>query len=814
MKRAHKPKLLIAALCATMAFNANADRIWGWFGSSAGDDGKASTIGNPNAKININETTFTINNKSFGSINKVEITDFAGKQLYTNQLTCNAGKTCNLLLRNINFKTPVILKFFNNNQLITAYTTGSTPLTTNYLILDDTWLGIYAFHQMAKVTKKSPAILNEELTQFFIGYSSPDKTPDIFEELGLYFIAQNGGKNEKAFYATLNTALNSHKSLPAKAPKAQPRALMSSSVRLASSPKVGGSDTTPVCDPSVQSAFSYIGTIGGMIPLVGDGINAIFDLGGQILSDACPNSENAAILQKLDEIENKLKQFDAKLNELGFKVALLDKLINTNQTENTLQLMDINYSKLATDYFGTYSGVINGSTDLATYVKQNGGLKKAHANSQQIKNLLSSMPTQLNNFDKLLSDDQISKMKISLDNVCKNPTSHGDIIANRINCNVAILKTVTTIDSSALRLKPMLRDEINTINEALKSGDIDAQWLKNNVSENFVYNGQSYTWSTAAAQTDKIINLKTQFVTDTLIGNNGEKIYKPLEGLSTQLTQNMIDVKCGTTNNLPAVLEWHTADTVEPYMVTQCDDGQGTKITSKYYYTKRGEKTIDDKVINAMAVLVPDRFFHGGDQNNYGYSPAFPWADITTLTEASSPNNIFINYDYNIKAYFEIPSSAANVAANSEAFFGNAKSYNIGREPAGITQRVLVAGGGDRYVEALKQETATKFFTNANGKNWFNDNFVILRYTKGLYSYVSVMRNRMSSKSGSAVTDYHLYLDGSPQCLTNDCTISETGAKLDQLKFTDGTSIEWTKTTNETKYSPISGYTINVTSTK
>jgi hypothetical protein len=40
MKRAHKPKLLIAALCATMAFNANADRIWGWFGSSAGDDGK------------------------------------------------------------------------------------------------------------------------------------------------------------------------------------------------------------------------------------------------------------------------------------------------------------------------------------------------------------------------------------------------------------------------------------------------------------------------------------------------------------------------------------------------------------------------------------------------------------------------------------------------------------------------------------------------------------------------------------------------------------------------------------------------------
>ena len=49
--------------------------------------------------------------------------------------------------------------------------------------------------------------------------------------------------------------------------------------------------------------------------------------------------------------------------------------------------------------------------------------------------------------------------------------------------------------------------------------------------------------------------------------------------------------------------------------------------------------------------------------------------------------------------------------------------------------------------------------------------------------------------------------------ITNDCTINNTGAPLDQIKFVDGTTIDWTSNVRD-KSIPIrttySDYTIKV----
>lgn len=824
-----KPKLIIAALCTAISFNANAN-VWSWFGNSAGDDGNSKTVGNQAAKKSLTQIMFNINNTSFGSIARVEIINSAGKSVYSGQFTCAMGKTCNLPLRNINISTAIIMKFFNSsNQLVTAYVMSTPPATINNVILNDTWLGIYAFNQLAKTTKTKPMVLNDQLQQFFSSYSSPDNTPDIFEELGLYFTAQSGGKNEAAFYAKLNTALKANETLPAKiTPKRAQRRLQSNiALSVNATPRVGDS---VMCETAMSSTFSYMGAMTGLIPVVGGGISAIFGIGNQIMSDACPNG-NDQILQRLNAIENTLKEFNSKLDTLGFSIAELSKVIDTNQANNTLQTMNTNYSQLSTDYFTVYSGIV-GSTNLATYVSQNGGLRKAHANSQQIKNLLSKIPTQLNNFDKLLSNDQIVTIKKSLDNLCSKPTAYGDIISTRINCNVATNKVLVTLDSSALRLKPLIEDEINTIAEALKSGNIDTKWLINNASEKFVYESNVYEWSAAAAGVNKIIDAKVNFINSTLVGSTGEKLYKPLDGLSTQLSQNMINAKC-SSGALPAILEWHTADTVEPYIVTQCDDN-GTKVKSKYYYQKRGSKDIDSGVVNIMGVLVPQRFFNGGSGNNYGDSNAFPWLDYSIIA-ANSINDRDINGneqdnwdDLKVSANLKVPNNTtASVygfgpsdASNSTLYYGQKNQVeNFSRNGTNYSRNIFTKS---------TSSTVDTYLISYFGADWWRiadgELFTFVRYTPDAavnvpnqqgYSYVFAMRSRLLDNTGGARVPF--LLRGTMQCMTNNCTTQENSAERDQnapqfygkIKFDDAMSIGWA--TSATGNTHISNRTYDMT---
>lgn len=800
-----KPKILLLTLCTSMAFGANADGIFSWFGKYAGDDGKASTVGNPSAKAQV--TTFNITNSGVNDINSVSVLDAKGKSVYNDRFVCKSGQKCTLNLTNIAASSKLTFKFMNaKNQLVEAYMTSRIS-KINSAILDERWLGIYVFGQLVKSSKQDPLVLNSQLVSAFNGAHSPDNLPDIFEELGLYFLAQNGGANEAKFYADVTQKLKSNQPLVA---ATKNRKLLTSSsnnsgayVKSTGNPqsfavKSGVPENSPaVCDKTIRSTFQYIQSLAGFIPVVGDGFAAAFGITGQILNDSCPSPMDSDVAKKFAEIDDRLNQFDATLNDLNFSVAELHKYVDMNQTTNTLNTMNSNESALFNHYFDSYMEFTKDGSNLSTYVQQQGGLKKAFDKSQKLRTFLSTTGAQLSDLENLLSNDQIIEVKKSLDSMCKEPNTSGNIINTRIGCNVATSKVVYTLDLNALKMRAMLLDEINVISNAIKSGNVTQEWLQANVGTTFKINGVSSDWQSAADTVSQNIENKVSFVGNTLVGNEANnKLYRPLDGLSETLQQSIKTAQC-VSGSLPAITEWHTihpndSTNKTPYIVTKCDDGTGNLVTSKYFYNKRGATGVDDKVVNVMGVIVPDRFFHGGDKNNYGYIDTFPWANSSTLVEHTSNNQIMS--DYRLASVFHMGS-----VGNPQV-----SVIDIDGGPSSVTGSFIKSnprtfGSDNSYNKLIAFESvgSNSFLVNYELKANSNDLFTIMRYTKGDYTYAWVMRTWTAIDNSSYWNKFFI-IHATPQCLTNDCSVINTNAKLEKIKYIDGTSIEWNKTKDDT----------------
>lgn len=780
-------RVLLVLLLSCAAINANASWWDSW--KSAGDDGNVNSQGNAAAQLQ-QQIIFNISNNSISNISRIIVTDSNGKTIYNHAFMCQTEKKCQLKLSSPYLGNGLSFRFLDvKNELVAAYLTDSLSPVNN-IMLDESWLGLYVFNQIVKISKKQPEVLNFQLVQAFSGVHSPDNTPDIYEELGLYFIAHKGGANETKFYAMINKKLDNKVRLVAVVKETLQENLTTPILVTSSVGRLVSTTGTGVCDPAVQSTFSYIQNVAGFIPFAGDVLGSALGIGSQILADSCPADSDMAV--KFAEIDDRLNKFDQELKSLNFSIAELQKYVDQNQTENTLEDMQKHYSLLRNGYMGTYIGVA-GNSGLINYVNKNGGLKLAHANSQQLKELLANIPEQITAFDNILTTGQLKKMKASLDRVCRDVSkTPGNIIAVRSACNVAVARAVLIVDSSGLRLQTMLNDEIAVINNAINSGNIDAKWLRANVSDKLQYNGRSYEWNSAAKELNVLISTKMKLVDDMLVGLNGKELYKPLDGLSLSLQQNIIAAQC-VTGKLPAIKEWHTlhANGNNPYLVTECGDGRSAKIISKYFYNKRGTDEVDNKVINVMGVLVPGRYFHGGHNDNYGYDSAFPWTTANTITTKIGPNEFL--KDSTVSGYFN-------------ATTGNLKSAVIGSNPENVRVNGILMPGtvsqDSLGIIAFREEKPGRLVTHYKMDAYRRDYFTVLRYTKDGYSYVWVMRTWGDYDNGGLVRKYKYYLNGSQQCLTNDCSINNTvSSPLKQIKFIDGTTFAWTKTVADTKIS-------------
>lgn len=813
----NKPKALLLTLCASLAFGANADSIFGWFGKSAGDDGKANTVGNPSAKVQ--NTVFNINNRLISDVSSVSVIDAKGKVIYSNSFLCKSGKRCTLNLTNLPLNSNLTFKFLNaKNELVGAYLISRTS-DVNSVILDESWLGIYVFNQMVKISKQKPLDLNSKLTKAFAGFSSPDNTPDIFEELGMYFIAQNGGANESKFYKDLAQKLSSN------------QRLMTLSTNKSTSKNIVGNKavnlnlqvskaspppSTDVCDPSVKSSLSYVQNIAGFIPVVGNVFGALLGIGGQVLSDACPTKMDPDVASKFAEIDNRLNKLDEQFNSLNYTVADLQKYINQSEAENVLLDMYKSESSIKNQYIKQYTNLTS-SGSLSSYVKQNGGLKKAFANSKILQDLLTNLPYQMSEFQNLVPDGKIQKMKGALDNMCSDPSKiSDDIISTRIGCDMVISRVVFTIGYNALKMKTMLDDEATVIADAIKSGDVDRTWLTNNVG---VKLDGIYDWDKTSDFISQV-DTKVNFVKNTLIGESGSKLYKPLDGLSPTLQQNIMAAGCVSdklsdipnSESLPAITKWvtiHSKGKDSPYVATQCSDGNGNKVNSQYFYYKRGTSEIDDKIVNVMGILVPDRFFHGGSQNNYGYDPAFPWANyshIHTAPDSYQVSNWHGNDYGRIGDYDTVAISFDDRSAVGELRMPvSSTAAAIGFSPANVNKTLIAQGGYTEDFKRNNKDYKREVFTSSTAGNYRTFNlkyrgadywqiedseyfsFVSYKPESG-YAKTWVIRSKIVKSSGD------LILNATSQCATNDCKAIDTGKTLDKIEFgVDNTSIEWVK---------------------
>ncbi len=796
MKKNIKFSIILSATLAAASFNAHA--VFNM--NSIGDDGNPNSVGNAGAKAKNVQTMLKINNQTDEKIVRLVIVNKANKQLYAAQLACEINKACTLNLGKITFAEDVILKFYDaKNQMVSAYNYMGKLDRSDMITIDDKWLGIYVFNKLKQTSQMSPDVLNNELTYFFQNYSSPDGTPDIFEELGLYFLAQNGGANEGKFYTEFLKKLEQDKVLGAKiiSPTIVKSTLVKSSFFEVSSDSL-------MCNKIAKGIATWTKMVTGLIPGMGT-ISTVLGFASQTSNTLCAGDNS--VNQRFDQINNELNRLNSELVVLGYDLKTLSQRLDQEVARLYLYNMEDRYKDMSNTYFMAYNGL---NMPLVSFVSNTGGLSSSFKSNNNVRTLISSMQQQLNTFNNFVSKNNLNAFKNSLDHWCGDEkTMTGDIIQNRIQCNLMKNEVATYLYASAAQLQLMLGDEINTVIAAKKSGNIDNTWIVGNIAGNMANGFASKGWDHSVAYVNEYIGTRLDAAITTLIGKDGKDVYNPLKGFPEKLSDSIKAANCGykteNGNVLPAVSQWvlnNQDNNAGPYIMSACHSEKEI-INSRYYYKQRNSSAFDYDVVNVMGVLVPERFFSGGTGKNYGDINAFPWYDYTTLAAIYSNSN-----DNQLKAVFIAPK---NIAVAGYGF-----------DPEKMKQKYLAPNSDytENFTRNGKAYTR-KIFTPATSSNgnfalelsyymadWWQigpgEFFSFIRNTDETgVSYVWTIRSKINLPRvyGSHATMNYSERDLqiASQCMTNNCSIARgTDPKFNRLGVTsfkkpDGsTTIAWT----------------------
>lgn len=786
MKRNIKLSAVLSAGLAIASINAHAV----WNTNSIGDDGNPRTDGNAGAKAKNVQAMLNVNNQTDAKIDRVVIVNKANKQLYAAQLACGINKACTLNLGKITFPEDVILKFYDaKNHMVSAYNYMGKLDRSDMITIDDKWLGIYVFYKLKQSSQMSPDVLNSELTYFFQNYSSPDGTPDIFEELGLYFLAQNGGVNEDKFYKELLKKLEQDKVLGAKV-------ISPTMVKSMLTKSSEWTEFTPdglMCNKIANGLATWAKFITGFIPVIGSSVGTILNVSTQTSKTLC--TSDGSVNQRFDQINNELKRLDTEVRELGYSLKALSQRLDQEVARLYLSRMEDRYRDMSNAYFVTYNGL---NMSLVSFVNNTSGLRSSFKNNNNVRTLISSMQQQLNTFDTFVNTGNLDSFKSSLDRWCSNEQSMtGDIIKDRIQCNLMKNQVVSYLYTGAAQLQLMLGDEINTVIAARKSGDIDTTWLVGNIAG--IPNGfGGKGWDNSVDYVNKHIETRLDQAITILIGKDGKDIYNPLKGFPEKLSDSMKAANCGykteNGNVLPAVSEWvlNNGKQQGPYIVSACHS-ENEVVNARYYYMQKNSSTIvNDDVVNVMGVLVPSGYFHNPTSTNFPFISY--WRGVTTISSKSDDNQL--------KAIFVVPKDT--------------KALGYGFHPENMKEKYLAPKGftehfmrnGKSYVRNIFTPT-----TSSNGNPAFEVSYYMADWWQiGRGEFYSFIRNTDKSgvshvwairslitaplySSTSNSTNLNLReLRISQQCMTTDCSIDTSDYKNDfalgEISFPT-TKISW-----------------------
>lgn len=525
---------------------------------------------------------------------------------------------------------------------------------------------------------------------------------------------------------------------------------------------------SPLCSDTLNSAMDFLSTI----PLVGDGAST---LAKTVQTASCPSSSDqlkdymanqfAKINVELTNINNKLTDLSNQMNAMNQNInykALKAQQTKVDEYDSEFDSWLGQYQLALATFKGKDGKEYNSLTDL---VNSYGTFDKAISSLPSLKGVLD----QLYNTDSELT--AISNLKtparFDLDAIvglCKDSsTIAGDVFSLRNICNT------TTVAMYAKNI--MLEKQVEyAYNDISKVYNIDTR--KDKVTLYQINKSLFTGWVDSAEQ----MNPRKAIISQI---ESTEAIYplaKNLEAKGFKLTG------------------WFTAPD-KRYLTVEYTMGANV-IKSKYAYqqpTRKtnsmeyGTNTIDDKITNVMGVPVPERFFTAGGAD-YRDNNAFPWADISHIGGAISTY---------VPTKLIVPASG-NVAINAFGF-----------SPEKIYYKDKMISPNFGYIENQRKifvsspTEANTYLLQYDLKDYDRigkgDFFTFMRYTaQDGYTYVWTMRTWI--EEGGFNDSLNLYWFGRPQCMTNDCLVINTGAKLESLKFQGGPTIEWSYVTPYNNY--------------
>ena len=813
MRSINKPKALLVALLTCAAFSANAAWWDSW--KSAGDDGNVNTKGNAAAAANKGKTPQSVNKSYVGLFNQTNsiltsavLKDKAGNALYTSTAgrTCAVGAVCWLRVPPGLMKKGNTFFFYSNNKLVSAYMIDNQPINAPLYNIGASMdsLGVYVLSKIRTVNPKVTytrvdndiqtttlsATPYQELADYYLDLMGNAKDSSAQETKVIKSLADQFAKNIPIPANSATPRLSSKKPVMAKAPQ---QATTKLAVKSAA-PNSGDGSSSPLCSETLRSSMGWL----ALIPMIGDVIKTAAETAQ---TASCPSADQDV----KDIMANQFNRVNVKLNEIKGQLTEL---------ENQLKAFEQAYH---TDRLSDQKGGVDKLDDqftiwldqyqqaLLTSVGADG---KPRNNINEIISSFSSFDTAMKKnpnlaafLDRLYDDNSEYQAVVDLaqsDNfttaritrLCGNTnTIAGNVFDIRATCNA----TVIQMYSRNILLEKQME---------YASSDVNKVYALDNRSD------KVKTWMTIP---------ETRF---TAWVNNIENM-NPQKAIVRPIQTN--EPVYNLANNLMAkgfqVNGWYP-EADKRYLDVAFEIKKEEWLKSKYAYqhpTRTGEAIsyadnaeIDSNIVNLMGVPVPERFFTGGDRNNYGAVEAFPWANTTELayqTSELTKNEGLHWHDFlNPYADFNVPTSG-NVAVHADAFgITDTPNANLVADNGGGTSDEK---GHDNPNVTYKREVfarinPTTYRVSYHGADWFliggGEYFTYMRYTaKNGYSYVWATRTWLDKEI------YGIKLLGAEQCMTNDCYINNNTPKMDRIGFKNGPKIEWTATNK----SGNTGYSIN-----
>lgn len=565
-----------------------------------GDDADNSRLGNNSYYMQ--PVKLNIINKEATEFSKIIITDKQNKEILNQSFACAAGATCPIDFKE-RLQAPITLKFYNQNKLITTYTIIDVAGNFGKIETSDVMLGTYIYKQLKAKDTQLAANLSSRLDTFFDCYCSPDKRPDNFEELGLYYKAMvvQGKQTDDQFYTKLLADLNAGKKLPGgsfskkKQQLAQLKSLTTKTAPVQLKSANGGSCSQYTS--GIMTAFSAL----KLFPI--PGFNGPFDFADRVVKGAC-DSFQGDVLNGLDEIKNKLNEMDAKLDAIGYQIQeLADKMDHQNLSKNISEINNKieEWSALRDSYYQ----ILNGGhyKNFSEFLQKNGNVAGVMQKDGSAKVFLTSLKQFNVYYNQVNESTRLNSIRDSLISLCGTAENiHEDVITRRFQCNLIASDMIAKLTSTAQEEKIILSDISNAIMKDPGYQDI--------LKDSSILPPVGTSWEKVDTTVSQQQVDKLKIVQSTFASNGIPFI--PYQGLSEELQKNIAAVGCdykGT--DMPNITYWKAA--VEPskpwntYISVVCKNKNGQNEEKEVYSNYNYYQENDDNVKNILGVIASNK---------------------------------------------------------------------------------------------------------------------------------------------------------------------------------------------------------------